>query len=77
MRKSSSRFLDPLAPGSDRSWRRQGANSQIASWQLQFIQQNYGPPSQFIYATAVAPYVGLPSGDQRRGPDDQPDSSPI
>ena len=40
----------------------QAAWSQIASWQLQFIQQNYGPPSQFIYASAVAPYVALPSG---------------
>ena len=36
--------------------------SQVASWQLQFIQQNYGPPSQFIYASAVAPYVALPKG---------------
>ena len=49
---------------------------QIASWQLQFIQQNYGPPSQFIYASAVAPYVGLAQRRQRRRPDDSTSSSP-
>ena len=41
--------------------------SQVASWQLQFIQQNYGPPSQIIYGSAVAPYVTLPGGDNVAG----------
>ena len=34
---------------------------------LQFIQQNFGPPPQFIYATAEAAYVGLPAGDNVAG----------
>ena len=38
------------------------AGSSYQQMELQFIQQTYGPPSQFIYATAVAPYVQLPSG---------------
>ena len=45
----------------------QQAWSQIASWQLQFIQQNYGPPSQFIYAASVADYATLPNGDNVAG----------
>ena len=34
-------------------------NSSIASTELQFIQQNYGPPSQYVWATAIAPYTGI------------------
>jgi hypothetical protein len=45
----------------------QEAWSQVASWELQFIQQNYGPPSQFIYASAVAPYVSLTGGENVAG----------
>ena len=41
--------------------------SYYQQYELQFIQQTYGPPSQFIYATAVAPYIGLPSGDNVAG----------
>ena len=35
--------------------------------ELQFIDQTYGPPSQFIYATAVAGYFSLPAGDDVAG----------
>jgi hypothetical protein len=45
----------------------QASASQIATWQLQFIQQNYGAPSQFVYASAVAPYVDIPSADNVAG----------
>ena len=41
--------------------------SYYQQFELQFIQQTYGSPSQFIYATAVAPYVSLPSGDNVAG----------
>ena len=64
---------------------RGGAGSRVrpilggqASWtpfqtdELQFIQQQFGPPSQYIYALAVAPYVG----DQRRPSRRRPDARP-
>jgi hypothetical protein len=35
--------------------------------ELQYIQQTFGPPSQYIYAAAIAPYVGLPDGDNVPG----------
>ncbi len=44
-----------------------GGRSQVATWQLQFIQSNYGSPSQYVWASAVAPYVQLPSGDNVAG----------
>lgn len=31
-------------------------------YSLQFIQDNYGPPANYIYATAVAPYTGWNPG---------------
>ena len=43
------------------------AGSQIATWQLQLIQNNYGPPSQYVWASAMAPYVSLPNGDNVAG----------
>ena len=41
--------------------------SYYEQFELQFIQQTYGSPNQFIYATAIAPYVMLPSGDNVAG----------
>ena len=38
-----------------------------AGVQLQFIQSNYGAPANYVYAVAIAPYVGLPSGDDVAG----------
>ena len=40
-----------------------GASSRLrltSNTELQFIQQTYGPPAQFIYATAVAPISSTP-----------------
>lgn len=37
------------------------------TYALQFIQQKYGPPSQFLYATADSAYFGLPSNDDVAG----------
>ena len=37
-------------------------NSGLLDTELQFIQTNYGDPSQFIKSTAIAPYIGLASG---------------
>ena len=45
----------------------QATQSVIINTALQFIQKNFGPPSQFIYATAEAAYVGLPNGDNVAG----------
>ncbi len=35
--------------------------SLMLQYALQFVQQNYGSPSQYIYATAEAPYVNIAS----------------
>ena len=35
--------------------------------QLQFIQSNYERTSKYVYAVAIAPYLGLPSGDDVAG----------
>ena len=45
----------------------QATVSSVANYALQFIQQTYGPPSQFIYATAEAPYVALYPKDNVAG----------
>ena len=34
---------------------------QFQTYGLQFVQQEFGPPSQYIYAMAIAPYIG-PTG---------------
>jgi NPCBM/NEW2 domain len=38
-----------------------------AQTQLQFIQTNYGTPSQFVWGVAIAPYLNLPAGDDVPG----------
>jgi hypothetical protein len=38
-----------------------------SQYALQFIQQTYGAPSQYIYATAVSAYIELPGGDDVSG----------
>ena len=57
---SSSALVRPIVAG----W---CTNSIYQQYELQFIQQIYGPPAQFVYATAVAPYVQLPGGDNVAG----------
>jgi hypothetical protein len=39
----------------------QASNTQIGSWELQFIQQNYGNPRQYIYAYGVGEYFNITS----------------
>src|SRR5262249_24147507 len=34
----------------------------LAGIQLQFIQSNYGPPSQIVSGVAIAPYIDIPPG---------------
>jgi VCBS repeat-containing protein len=43
----------------------QFANPSILKAQLQFLQQTYGPPNQYIYAVAGAPYFNLNGQDQQ------------
>ena len=42
-------------------------NPSYLQYALQFIQQTYGNPSQFIYADALAMYFGMPSRDNVAG----------
>ena len=67
MRKHSNKSLRPTVPRSDRSWPALRTPYRYQRGELQFIQQTYGTPSQFIYATAVAPYISLPTGDNVAG----------
>ncbi len=46
------------ARGCGRSWAARPRGRQFQQYGLAFIQQEFGPPSQYIYATAVAPYFG-------------------
>ncbi|MHB1559843.1 MAG: NPCBM/NEW2 domain-containing protein, partial [Isosphaeraceae bacterium] len=46
--------------GGQASW------TQFQQYELAYIQQTYGPPSQYIYATAVAPYFSY-TGAQTSG----------
>ena len=41
--------------------------SNSALTQLQFIQANFGAPSQYVWGVAIAPYVYLPNGDDKAG----------
>ena len=41
--------------------------SSYAQTQLQFIQANYGAPSQYVWGVAIAPYLSLPTGDDVAG----------
>jgi hypothetical protein len=45
----------------------QAAWTAFASLGLQFIQQYFGAPSNFIYGTAVAPYVGITTAQDVSG----------
>ena len=42
-------------------------NPSFQSYALQFIQQEYGPPAQFIYATDVAPYIYISNSQNVSG----------
>ena len=42
-------------------------SSSYAQVQLQFIQSNYGTPSQYVWGTAIAAYFSLPSQDDVPG----------
>ena len=57
---SRSAQVRPILPGF-------AAWSPYVQAELQYIQQTFGPPSQYIYAAAIAPYVGLPDGDNVPG----------
>ena len=39
----------------------------VAQHQLEFIQANYGTPSQYVWGVAIAPYLSLPAGDNTAG----------
>jgi len=43
------------------------AIADAAQTQLQFIQTNYGAPSQYIWGVSIAPYLSLPGGDDVPG----------
>jgi hypothetical protein len=47
--------------GGQESW------TAFATYELQFIQQHFGTPSKYVYATAVAPYVGITSSQNVAG----------
>ena len=53
--------------GSGRSWRRRRPGRISRAGSSSSSSRNTGRPSQFIYASAVAPYVGIPSGDNVAG----------
>jgi hypothetical protein len=45
----------------------QESYTQIATWEFQFIQQNYGAPNQYIWAYAATSYIAIPSADNVAG----------